>query len=96
MFIFLKMMQSQNDLNKCFRGLKNQNFLYCPTMVGRLFENFLKNLFLGFCTLVMESLNFFENKGENSLNFSLYHHQQGAKSLIDKKKLKRAIVCATG
>ena len=85
------MMQSQNDLNKCFRGLKNKNFLYCPTMVGRLFENFFKNLFLGFCTLVMESLNFFENKGENSLNY-----QQGAKSLIDKKKLKRAIVCATG
>ena len=44
----------------------------------------------------MESLTFLENKRENSLNFSLYHHQQGAKSLIGKKKLKRAIVPATG
>ena len=40
----------ENDLflewwNKCFGGSLNQNFLLCPTMVGRLFNNFSK-LFL--------------------------------------------------
>ena len=42
MFIFRKMMYSQNDETGILRDARNQNFLCCPTMVGRLLEKFLK------------------------------------------------------
>ena len=61
MFIFfLKMIYSKNDERKgCSRGPRKQNFLCCPTMMGKPLDKFLKTIPVDFHILVIASLKLF-------------------------------------
>ena len=60
---------------RCFRGSGKQNFLCCPTIVGKPLQNFLKIFSVDF-TILWWYLEFLENKmSENPLNLCFYHHQ---------------------
>ena len=73
MFIFLRMIYSQN---RRLRDSKNQTFLCCLTMVGRLTGNFLKILSADLTNCWWHLCKFLENKkSKNYLNFSFFHYQ---------------------
>ena len=60
--MFMSKLYSQNDETDILRGSRQQNFICCPTVVGRLFTEFFKNFVHGFYNSAVVPRKFLEKR----------------------------------